>query len=84
MNPMVAYDLDKAYRQQQMQNAENERAAKTSRATENRPVHRTILAGVGSQMVAWGMELQLRYGNTHVGDAGDIRRVRLSLLNRAR
>jgi hypothetical protein len=82
MNPMYAFDLDQAYRQQQMQNAENERAAKAAQK-ENRDFSRAILAHAGSQMVAWGVELQLRYGHIQLGNTGDVRRVRLSLLKRA-
>jgi hypothetical protein len=71
------------YRDQRMREAENERLAKALHEGEDRRFYRTLLAGVGSRMVAWGVELQLRYGNIHVGDSRDLRRVRLSLQERA-
>ena len=79
------YREDQHYRNQRMEEAERERLAKDFRDGQaNQRFYRRLLAGVGSRMVAWGIELQLRYGNVHVGDARDLRRVRLSLQERAR
>jgi len=80
-----ALNEDRLYRNQRMEEAERERLAKDARdGRPNQRFYRSVLAGMGSRMVAWGVELQLRYGNIHVGDASDLRRVRLSLQERAR